>query len=177
MQGKKSVYDWRTTFGIDGYYSFLSQKTMRQGTMYGIKSHLITAKGHADYEIIRQKLIFTVSGVYTYSIQNISLSKGTNNLSNYNIWGRVSYNPLSFWEIYVRSDYSVNQLDEKTYQRDLFLDAGSKFTAKRFEIELMVRNITNRRQYVVTRFLDADVFSYCFDMRPISALVTLRYSM
>lgn len=177
MQGKKSVYDWRTTFGIDGYYSFLSQKTMRQGTMYGIKSHQITAKGHADYEIIRQKLIFTVSGVYTYSIQNISLSKGTNNLSNYNIWGRVSYNPLSFCEIYVRSDYSVNQLDEKTYQRDLFLDAGSKFTAKRFEIELMVRNITNRRQYVVTRFLDADVFLYCFDMRPISALVTLRYSM
>lgn len=52
------------------------------------------------------------------------------------------------------------------------IDGGTRCTGKAIEIELALKNITNRKEYTIRTFRENDIYSY--RLRPAEAVITLK---
>lgn len=105
------------------------------------------------------------SGVLTGSRSTTSASAG----------GRLSFFPLRGLELFVKPDLRYSEVASGYKPTDLFLDGGVRYSRKKWEIELSLRNLTNRRAYSYRTFSGADEYFYSFALRPREYLLTLKY--
>jgi hypothetical protein len=72
-------------------------------------------------------------------------------------------------------EYRYNSATGNRYTT--FADAGIKFKNKRWDLELALNNLFNAKQYVSASYSDISAYYYSYDLRPVSALLKIRFKI
>ena len=85
--------------------------------------------------------------------------------------------------IYPRNDITINMNMEHQYNSaageryTTFADANVKWKNKNIDIELEINNLFNTKQYITAFFNDVNTSYYCYNLRPVSALIKFRFKL
>lgn len=168
----RNVYQLHTILALRGSLSFNRMQTLRQGTLSHIANDIYSLGGNVQTTLFAQHLVVSLDGQYTLSAQRISQLATSTLQHDFNFLASTTVFPLRGWGLYVRCNgASIDRTDLQFY-----LDAGTQYLTGHFELELSARNLTNRRQYVVRQLSSCDSFEYIYNLRPLEACATIRYS-
>lgn len=112
------------------------------------------------------------SGSLTHQSGALTGSRSTTTAT---VGGRVATFPMRGLELFVKPDMRYSQVAPGYKPTDLFLDGGVRYYRKKWEVELSLRNLTNRRTYAYRTYSGADEYFYSFALRPREYLLTLKY--
>ena len=95
-----------------------------------------------------------------------------------NPWGAeadLSVLPIENLELFYRLDYLSLPAEGGPRLARCFMDVGVRCQpVRRVELELTVQNLTNADRYTEIRYVDADLFTTSFRLRPLHAVLTLK---
>lgn len=172
----KDVREWSTLFSLNGSGMWNTRNSIRSGHEIRTIGSYYTAGARIETILFSEYLRIDMNAVYSRSIQNFKGLMPNVSLSDFSLNCHISVFPFKSLEIYGKADLRRNQLSSGLYKTNLFIDAGARITIKRFEIELAGTNLTDMRKYEYTICNALDLQNYSYTLRPIEALLTLRYS-
>ena len=83
--------------------------------------------------------------------------------------------PVKSLTINLSFEHQYNSASNPRYT--YFADAGVKFKHKKWDLEMSLNNLFNARQYVSASYSDVSMYSYSYDLRPASILLTARFKL
>ena len=140
-------------------------------------NNTLTLKANSHSTLLNRRLIIDVDFQYVLSTQHIAIQPG-NNLRNDIVPSvRLTVCPTEQWELYARTFMGYVQNNGNSFDSNYYLDAGVRFTHKRFETELAGKNLTNQHDYTQRRFATLDRFTYMYKLRPIEIMAVFRINL
>lgn len=58
---------------------------------------------------------------------------------------------------------------------DLFLDCSMRWMAGKWEVELKMRNLTDRKSYVISKYVGDDSYVTTYMLRPREGMLAVRW--
>ena len=155
----------------------LRAQSLRQGKTYGLNNNTLTLSGGAHNNLLHRKLLIDVDLIYSLSTQKVEME--LDNLLRNEITPslRLSVVPVNEWEIYTRAFMNYVENEQGHYNDNFYLDSGVRYTRKRFEAEIVGKNLTNRRDYTLRRYDTFDRYTYSYKLRPIEILAIFRIKL
>ena len=175
----KLVQSISTTFRLGTNIITMSRKSQRQGNIYSINTAVYAINGTIQSTPIKGRLSFSLNATQSFSTQSFSQA-GLNSetLANTTLRINVSVVPYKRWELYVDGEYDNIAIPKaEKRQQTLFLDAGAKYSFKKFQFDLRCRNITNRKHYTFATYNSGDTYYYQYQLRPVEFLLVLKYKI
>ena len=155
----------------------LSTQSLRQGTAYRMANNALTMKANSHSTLLNRRLIIDVDCQYVLSTQHIAIQPG-NNLRNDIVPSvRLTVCPTDQWELYARAFLGYVQNNGNSFDSNFYLDAGARYIYKRFEAELMGKNLTNQHDYTQRNFATLDRFTYQYQLRPVEVILLFRFKL
>lgn len=172
----KKIYNWHTSFTVDGSIEVFNKDIIRQNVLMnlGVTSYL--GKISINSTPLGNYLILDLGGKYSGS--HSSTGNGLPGTTTYDVTGSFSLStqPVKTLEFGLRGYFSRSTLSNDVTKNSFYLDCTANFHKGRFEVELSARNLTNETSYSYGYVTDSDRYNYSFDLRPVEALVTLKYN-
>ncbi|MCM1356116.1 MAG: hypothetical protein NC212_06905 [Staphylococcus sp.] len=125
---------------------------------------------------IRNRLSVKVEGKYDRSGQKIDKLGISNSMHDISGSATLSVFPIKAFELSGAFQYYDLDVADGLRKRSVFLKCGARYTARKFEVELNVNNVTNRRSYSYSYFRESDFYAYSFGLRPREIIASLKYS-
>lgn len=89
----------------------------------------------------------------------------------------MSVHPVKRVELYSQLYWNSVTLPSGSSKESLFVGAGVRVHAgRKFDIEISGKNLSNCKSYAYSYFVDSDLYSYNFALRPIEFLATVKYT-
>ena len=164
----------RLSLNLTGVW--MQRESMRSSNLIDIKnsSYIVTFTGETDQ--LNDRLSLAANLSYSLNRQTFGGFMPANNLSEYSVNGSLSFFPIKKLEIYGKVFYNRSQISEDNYKSNLFVDAGIKYSIRKFDIELTGRNLTNMKKYEYTIYNALDITTYSYSLRPIEGVLSVRYN-
>lgn len=108
------------------------------------------------------------------SVQDMGIISTKNKINSLTGSMKMSVFPIKALEIYFSPYYSMTKQHGTAAICNLYVDGGTRWTGKAIEIELALKNITNRKEYTIRTFRENDIYSYSYRLRPAEAVITLK---
>ena len=159
--------------GVDAsasYYQYL-----RQEKLMPVRRRIISANWSIDSRIGQSVLLF-YSGKYSGAESQFDESSKTNMntlsqmLSTSFLIGRHLIAKGSFRHYY-------NDRNEGANKNLCFVDMGLTYTTGRIEYTLRAENLLNTKTYQTANFITNTVYSTEYDLRPVSILLSVKFSL
>ena len=177
LRATKNLLGHGTVLTASANLASIKSKSLRQGTAYHLANHTLTLRGNAHSTLLDQHLILDIDLIYALSAQKIDLAKGKNTRNEITPSVRLSALPAKGWEIYARAFMGYVEKEQGGYDSNFYLDAGVRYTHKRFEAELSGKNLANRRDYTLRRYASLDRFTYRYHLRPMEIMLVFRLAL
>ncbi len=165
-----------TTIFLDAAYNCLWSETMRNDSWMKVRTSSVILHPSVKSILFSDRMTVDLGFTYQTTSQKMSVSAQTNRIDNYSGELSVTLMPLYRFEIYGTAAYTDTDLGSSGRKRDLFLDCGTRLLLGRWEIELKMRNLTDRDSYTTSRFTGDDSYVTTYMLRPREGMVSLRWS-
>ena len=177
LSATKNLLGYATVLTASANLATLSTQSIRQGAAYRLSNNTLTLRGNSHTTLLNRRLIIDADLFYTLSAQKIEIDTEGNLRNEITPSLRLTASPVDDWEIYARANMGYIENDRGRYDDNIYLDAGVRYTHKRFEAELSGKNLTNRRDYTVRRYAVLDRFTYHYSLRPVEVLLSFRFKI
>ena len=177
LSATKNLLGYATVLTASANLATLSTQSIRQGAAYRLSNNTLTLRGNSHTTLLNRRLIIDADLFYTLSAQKIEIDTEGNLRNEITPSLRLTASPVDAWEIYARANMGYIENDRGRYDDNFYLDAGVRYTHKRFEAELSGKNLTNRRDYTVRRYAVLDRFTYHYSLRPVEVLLSFRFKI
>ena len=177
FRAAKNLLGHGTVLTASANLASLKSQSLRQGTAYHLANHTLTLRGNVHSTLLGQHLILDIDLIYALSAQKIDLTQGKNTRNEITPSVRLSVLPAKAWEIYARAFMGYVEKEQGGYDDNFYLDAGVRYTHKRFEAELSGKNLANRRDYTLRRYASFDRFTYRYHLRPREVMLVFRLAL
>lgn len=170
----KNVRSIASSFSLNAYYGITTGSQVRQGIKTDIQNNsynispnvrtLIAKKIELNYYLSFSQSTLTASNyktIYHNQSQNLNLA----------------YNPTEKLVFYASMNYVRNEIVQNNYINMQFLDAGAKYKYKKFEVELMLNNLLNMKEYSYTLVNELDKFSYHYFLNPREIVLVCKFDL
>ena len=174
LSAAKNLLGYATVLTASADLATLKTQSLRQGTTYQLSNNTLTLKGNSHTTLLERRLIIDLDLYYTLSAQRIELNAESNLRNEITPSLRLSVVPAENWEIWTRANMGYIENDRGHYDDNFYLDAGIRYTHKRFEAELTGKNLTDQRYYTLRRYAILDRFTYQYRLRPVEAMLLFR---
>lgn len=172
----KRMRPWNTSFSVSATGLYITRETERNGKIINSKNKVYIVNGEIETEQFEGMLRSELKAAYTINQQSFSKEVPSDNLSDFSLRWKLSLFPVKKLEIYGNMTFNNTQVSESNYKNNLFIDAGAKYSFKKFILELSANNLTNLKNYEYTLFNSLDIQRFTFKLRSISLLLTLKYN-
>lgn len=173
----KNMRSWRTTFTLDGHVNYLSRKILRQKKPYTVDNTSYVVHASVKSNPVAQLIDISLEGWYRPSVQKISSLGTRNSVDDFEAQASVSVHPVKRVELYSQLYWNSVTLPSGSSKESLFVGAGVRVHAgRKFDIEVSGKNLSNCKSYAYSYFVDSDLYSYTFALRPIEFLATVKYT-
>lgn len=149
--------------------------TARQNIIFKVKNRNFSASAGCDWSFFNN-IINTYTTAIFYIFQQTQIGF-KNTSTTCDISERLSIVPIERLVISCSASWRTTQLADNSHKSDLFLDGkiSYKFN-KKWEMELSLRNLTNRKGYTVYNVSDGITTRNHVDLRPFQTLVSAIYN-
>lgn len=164
----------RTNFALSLQYSGSFTPYRRQGITYDTRQHRYHTELSINSVLFDRKVQTFVKANYSRSF----LHRGEQH-TDISQWGtalQVSYLPAHAWEIALSGSCDANEMSKERWQHTLFLDGHVRYKQKRWEAELLLRNLANTRSYTLRTYWLTDILTYQQRLRPREMLFTIKWN-
>lgn len=172
----KRVRPWNTSISLSGTGVYITRETERNGNLINSRSKVYIVNGEIETEQFDGILRSELKAAYTINQQRFSGDIPSDNLSDFSLRWKLSVFPVRKLEIYGNFIYNYAQLSESSYKDNIFIDAGAKYSFKKFMMELAGRNLTNLKTYDYAIYHSLDIQRFTFRLRSLGILLTLKYN-
>ena len=176
LSATKNIYDWDTSFSLNGNAQFLKRHSQRQSAELDIHNRIYNINATINNSFLNNRIVSKINCLYTISTQSIPSSSTESNLNDFTATFNLSVFPIKAIEIYTKASYINSEIEYNIRKKDLYLDAGLRFINPKWQIDLNFNNITNRKSYSYSRFDEYDIYSYRFTLRPIECILSFKYN-
>ena len=77
--------------------------------------------------------------------------------------------------MFVTPSFTQHDLGDGRVKRDMFLDAGVRFTVGKWQLGVSLKNLTDRKSYTLTRFASDNTYVTTYMLRRREFMATARY--
>lgn len=175
VSGSKRVDAISTTFNTSIGGAFLTGKSQRNATTMTTRLNTVTIITGIKSSLFADRLVMSPHFNVDISKRSVDNMADKSTMRNYRLSAPISAFPVPIFEIGVSPEYTALQDASGQYHRNLFVNGFARLVKSRFEIELQLHNITDRRLYSVTTFSTFDTYTYNVGLRPIEGIVTVKY--
>lgn len=178
LSASKKVYSWHTVFSLDGNYEMLSNDIIRQSHI--MKMTLNSVMGHLmiNSSPLKNYLDMTLDLTHTYSTQKVSLTAGSTHTNSTSVNLKISSHPLKKLGLTASANYTRSDIMADKSKASFFVDCSAIYhISRKIDLELAARNLANTKAYSYTYLRNSDIYSYSFALRPLEAILTLKYTL
>lgn len=120
-------------------------------------------------------LMISANTIYSISRQSYDSTLPSSSFNSFSLLGQISVYPLKNLEIYASADYSKIKLGDNNYKNNFFVDAGIRYSVKKFDFEIKGENLTDMRRYAYTLYNSMDITFSSYDLRPLELTASVKY--
>ncbi|MDE6096453.1 MAG: hypothetical protein K2G52_09725 [Muribaculaceae bacterium] len=176
INASKSINRIATRVSLNLTGVWIQRESMRSSSLIDISNSTYIATLSGETRQWNDRLSLSANISYSISHQSFGGAIPSNDLSELSFNGKISLFPMKKLEIYSRIFFNRSQLEENNFKSNLFIDAGIKYSVKKFDIELTACNLTDMRRYEYTLYQSLDLSTYSYSLRPMEAILSLRYN-
>lgn len=159
---------------LTGNITSTKRNVVRQGIGYGVTNSNYDIELSAVNRFFGDAVSTSLSCKYMLSVQDMGIINTKNKINSLTGSMKMSVFPIKTLEIYFSPYYSMTKQHGTAAISNLYVDGGTRWTGKAIEIELALKNITNRKEYTIRTFRENDIYSYSYRLRPAEAVITLK---
>lgn len=172
----KNFYGADMTLAFTGNFVSSRRDIVRQGLAYDVTNTLYMAAVDAAKDLFDDALSVSVNCTYTHSVLKTGMTTGQDVMNEIETSARVSVFPVKNLEIYANASHDAYWQNENGHRDNLYVDGGMKWSVGKSDIELAVRNITNKDCYTKRNFTANDIYTYTYSLRPREFTVSVKYN-
>lgn len=174
----KKMYSWHTVFTLDGNYEMMSNDIIRQNNIMNMKLNSVMGHLMINSSPIGSYLDITMDLSHTFSVQKIALAPDANHTNSTSVNLRVATQPVKKLGLTASGSYTRSDIMTGKSKDSFFIDCSATYHLnRRIDLELTARNLANTKSYAYTYLRNSDIYSYSFNLRPLEALLSLKYTL
>lgn len=166
-----------STVKAEGGWSRHSSSLIRSGEEMTSDVDNFSVSANARGNCLDDHLAIGLRAGYRYSRQHLDAGGAASSFDDLSTGLDISVFPVRAVEIFVRATYQRTQIADDRYLNPVFVDGGVRYRIRKWELELRLNNLTDRRNYAYQVFNGPDRFYYDFRLRPAEALLTARFTL
>ena len=163
---------------LTGHVNVVKRDILRQQQIYGVKNTECLVDFNLQKDFWNKRLLFQTHVGYDYSKQSIQLNgiKAGGSMDGWKFQAKLSMFPLKALELYASDSETLTKQFSGKHRRDTYINAGARWIAAPYEIELSLCNLANEDTYSVSKTILSDTFYYQYSLRPCEGVLTFRYN-
>ncbi len=167
-----------TVVALAGSYEKFKRDMIRRDKIVGIDMNNSALRLSINSNPWKNALIMMLDAQHLRSRQRVGHLEQENRTGQSIVSCSIAWAAVRNVDVGARCYYSRYRLGGGFASADcLFLDANIRYRAKRIEIELSARNITNAKEYAQYQVKDWATLSHAVRLRPAEALISVRYGI
>lgn len=171
----KKAREMNTTFYLNGNSMWRSSESIRSSSLVKTKSSSYSISAKAETYQLSDMLMISANTIYSISRQSYDSTLPSSSFNSFSLLGQISVYPLKNLEIYASADYSKIKLGDNNYKNNFFVDAGIRYSVKKFDFEIKGENLTDMRRYAYTLYNSMDITFSSYDLRPLELTASVKY--
>ena len=164
-----------TTFKLMAYAGSSHGETERNGRVMGVRSMSLSVAPSLSGQWLDDVLSADLSAKYELSRQRVGEGLPYTSLTNVEVKGEVGVSPWEWGQMFVTPSFTQHDLGDGRVKRDMFLDAGVRFTVGKWQLGVSLKNLTDRKSYTLTRFASDNTYVTTYMLRRREFMATARY--
>lgn len=175
IKGSKGLNFLSSTLRIFSNYQYEKRKQLIQNEILNSRLQNYGAGGNLDtnptsFLSIGYSIVWNHSKSYVKEqSSDFTPIKRTSQKINIHIF------PTKTVTVNFNLEHQYNSIASSRYTT--FADTEVKWKNKHIDIELEVNNLFNTRQYISASYSDVSTYYYCYNLRPVSALLKFRFKL
>lgn len=172
----KNCFDIYLYLKLRADVSALRTQMLRQDLHLRLRNRTYALTAQAEGGLLDSRITARLSATWQRSVQQTDGPLASrSHFDQAQALLRIGLFPWKKLECYASASFVANEMEAGRFRKDFYLDGGARLSLKRVELELSLRNLTNRRQYVLRNYVLSDVYSYVYRLRPAEGLLSVKY--
>lgn len=176
LSANKNMSRWHTRFLMAANAIWMDRESMRSSTAVKVNNAIYIVSGKVETNQFSDIIAANATLAYSFQRQSFHDLIPPNSFNELSVNGHLSVFPLSWLEIYGDVMFSKVKIADNVYKSNMFADAGVRLSFRKFEIDVMARNLTDMRDYSYSIYNSLDIISYSYALRPFEITASLRFS-
>ncbi|GHV58375.1 hypothetical protein FACS1894182_10370 [Bacteroidia bacterium] len=175
FNASKGLSFWSATVRVSGGYNEGRGELLIQDEILNYRSQAYHASSSLNFNPIsflgfNYSFSWNQSKSYTMERpERFSPIRGTSQSAQINVF------PSKTLTINVNAEHQYNSAASNRYTT--FADARIKYKQKKLDLELVLNNLFNAKQYISASYSDVSTYYYSYNLRPTSVLLKVRFKL
>lgn len=169
----KSIHSTNTSLNFLGAMGHTATHILSVGRAIGLENRRYNVLASAEQSLFDDRVNLSLQ----YSFMRSENELQGHSTSMFTHSGSYSLSVFVLKDLELLADMHQNWIRNTAYHKhETYLNAGIRYKKKRYEMELMARNITNLKEYTINRQMQEDSYVYTYMLRPASYAVSFRFN-
>lgn len=164
-----------TTFLLSANYIDMRTRSVRNGSEIRLNNSVCILHPSLSSILVKDVLTVDLGCEYELSRQAIRGIGEPTHLSNITGKYQISLFPIKNLQISLGGSLADISIGDDMRKTDLFLDCSMRWMAAKWEIELKMRNLTDRKSYVISKYVGDDSYVTTYMLRPREGMLAVRW--
>lgn len=164
-----------TTFLLSANYIDMRTRSVRNGSEIRLNNSVCILHPSLSSILVKDVLTVDLGCEYELSRQAIRGIGEPTHLSNITGKYQISLFPIKNLQISLGGSLADISIGDDMRKIDLFLDGSMRWMAGKWEIELKMRNLTDRKSYVISKYVGDDSYVTTYMLRPREGMLAVRW--
>lgn len=154
---------------------YATSSSIRDNTTIHTDNTIANGEINAETEQFDRMLRLEGGVKFNLSHQKFSSDINSNTISDFGANGKITFAPHKIIEIYSSIEYTRSRMPGGTDKNCMFTDAGIRLNHRIFEVELLARNLMDKREYTYSIYRALNIINYSYSLRPREFILSLKY--
>ncbi len=164
-----------TTFLFSANYIDMRTRSVRNGSEIRLNNSICILHPSLSSILVKDVLTVDLGCEYELSRQAIRGIGEPTHLSNITGKYQISLFPIKNLQISLGGSLADISIGGDMRKTDLFLDCSMRWMAGKWEVELKMRNLTDRKSYVISKYVGDDSYVTTYMLRPREGMLAVRW--
>lgn len=164
-----------TTFLLSANYIDMRTRSVRNGSEIRLNNSICILHPSLSSILVKDVLTIDLGCEYELSRQAIRGMGEPTHLSNITGKYQISLFPIKNLQISLGGSLADISIGDDMRKTDLFLDGAMRWMAGKWEVELKMRNLTDRKSYVISKYVGDDSYVTTYMLRPREGMLAVRW--
>lgn len=164
-----------TTFLFSANYIDMRTRSVRNGSEIRLNNSICILHPSLSSILVKDVLTVDLGCEYELSRQAIRGIGEPTHLSNITGKYQISLFPIKNFQISLGGSLADISIGGDMRKTDLFLDCSMRWMAGKWEVELKMRNLTDRKSYVISKYVGDDSYVTTYMLRPREGMLAVRW--